>query len=192
MTGCAAGPAPQELTVHSTGQNKSFVQQFARAYITRNAEGDVDIVLLDQAAERGLDRMAPPGEAPVRQVMHLRVLWNPMRDQKADHSVASNAAIHWYVMGNTPATAADVLEYAGTAFVTIDDGAAPSELTIRNAVLRPVACRGGLCDPVGAATIAGTIHVRRDRKRVYQALDTVRSAIAAGAANPESASSLAR
>jgi hypothetical protein len=189
--GCAAGPAPQELTLRSPEQSKSFVQPFANAYMSRDAAGDVDVVLVDRAAEQRLDGVAESSRAPVRQVMHLRVLWNPQRDQKADHSVASNATVHWYVMGNTPSTAAGVLEYAGTAFVTID-GSAPAELTIRNASVRPVACRGGLCDPVGPSTIAGTIHARSDRHRVHQALAAVRTVIAAAsAAKPESASSLA-
>lgn len=194
LTGCAAGPATQELTLRSTGQNKSFVQQFANAYITRAGDGDVDVVLVDRPTEQRLDGAAPASaQVPVRQVMHLRILWNPKRDQKADHSVGSNATVHWYVMGNTPSTAADVLEYAGTAFVMIDEDSRPAELTIRNASVRPVACRGGLCDPVGASTLTGTIRARADRHRVYQALDTVRTAIAAAtAAKPESASSLAR
>jgi hypothetical protein len=193
MAGCAASQAPQELTLRPAGQNKSFVQQFANAYLTRNGDGDVDIVLVDRATEQRLDGAAASSEAPVRQVMHLRVLWNPKRDQKADHSVASNATVHWYVMGNAPSTAADVLEYAGTAFVSIDDDSQPAELTIRNASVRPVACRGGLCDPVGASTIAGTARARADRHRVYQALNSVRTAVArATAAKPESPSSLAR
>ncbi|HEY2585550.1 MAG TPA: hypothetical protein VGI81_07295 [Tepidisphaeraceae bacterium] len=194
MSGCAAGPGTQELTLRSTGQNKSFVQQFANAYIGRAGDGDVDVVLVDRATEQRLDGgVAGSPQAPVRQVMHLRILWNPKRDQKADHSVASNATVHWYVMGNTPSTAAGVLEYSGTAFVTLDEDAEPAELTIRNASMRPVACRGGLCDPVGASTLAGTVRARADRHRVYQALDTVRTAIAAAAtAKPESASSMAR
>lgn len=195
MAGCAAEPPPQELTLNCGGQRQAFVQQFARAYMSRDGEGNVDVVLVDQAAERHLDAptIASPGrEPPVRQVMHLRVLWNPKRDQKTDHSVASNATVHWYVLGNTPSTASDVLEYAGTAFVAIEDSE-PAELTIRNAAVHPVACRGGLCDPVGASTLNGTVKATVNRRKVYQALNAVRSAVAAvRAAKPESASSLAR
>lgn len=194
MAGCASEPH-EDLTLHSAGHDASFTERFARAYLSREKEGDVDIVLVDRGTEQQLDasgrgsaETAPP---PVRQVMHLRVLWNPMRDQKGDHSVASNASLHWYVMGNTPGTRADVLEYAGTAFVVMDDSE-PAELSIRNASIHPVACRGDLQDPVGASTLTGTVHATTDRRRVRAALDSVRTAVSAALARPESASSMAR
>jgi len=198
LVGCASGPPPQELTLQSSAQKQTFSQQFASAYLSRGGDGDVDVVLVDQAAQQRLD--GRQGSAPTQQVMHLRVLWNPKRDQKADHNSASNATVHWYVMGNTPASEGDVLEYAGTAFVSIDDST-PAELTIRNASVHPVACRGDLCDPVGPSIISGTIHAHSNRQRVRQVLSSVRTAVAtAGAlpihasssAKPESPSSLAR
>lgn len=198
VIGCAGGPPQQELTLRSGAQHQTFSQQFANAYLSRDGDGDVDVVLLDRAAQQRLDGIH--GSAPTQQVMHLRVLWNPKRDQKADHSSASNATVHWYVMGNTPGAEGDVLEYAGTAFVAMDDST-PAELTIRNGIVRPVACRGGLCDPVGPSVISGTIFARPDRQRVRQVLTGIRIAVAAAnelpnrvtsAARPESPSSLAR
>ena len=198
LVGCAGGPPPQELTLQSSAQKQTFSQQFASAYLSRGGDGDVDVVLVDQAAQQRLD--GHQGSAPTQQVMHLRVLWNPKRDQKADHNSASNATVHWYVMGNTPASEGDVLEYAGTAFVSIDDST-PAELSIRNASVHPVACRGDLCDPVGPSIISGTIHAHSNRQRVRQVLSSVRTAVAmasglptnvSSTAKPESPSSLAR
>lgn len=198
LMGCSSGPPPQELTLQSAQRHQVFIQQFANAYLGREGDGDVDIVLVDRAAEQQLD--GKQSDAPTRQVMHLRVLWNPKRDQKADHNSASNATVHWYVMGNTPASESDVLEYAGTAFVSIDDSS-PAELTIRNASVHPVACRGDLCDPVGPSIISGTVFARQDRQRVRQVLTGIRTVVATAngypthispAARPESPSSLAR
>jgi hypothetical protein len=116
--------------------------------------------------------------------MHLRVLWNPKRDQKVEHLSGSNATIHWYVMGNTPETAADVIEYAGTAFVLTDNSEEELEFTIRNASISPVACRGGLLDPIGTSTLSGTVRARDSHKRVCDALTAVRIAVAASSCPP--------
>lgn len=188
----------QELTLESSGHRAEFTQQFAHAYVTRDSDGDTDLVLVDQAGEQAA--RGGHADAPVRQVMHIRVMWHPKRDQKADHSSASNATVHWYVMGNTPDSANQVLEYAGTAFVAVDPEDDASQLIIRNASVCPVACRGGLCDPVGACQIHGTVHADENRQRVLDVLSSVRTAVAAAnglptnvsGAKPESPSSAAR
>ena len=96
------------------------------------------------------------------------VLWNPKRDQKAEHNSGSNATIHWYVMGNTPESSCDILEYSGTAFVLVNDSEDGTDLTVRNATIKPVACRGTLQDPVGSCTLSGTIHATENRPRVRE------------------------
>lgn len=198
MLGCAGTPEQEQLTLQSADHHRTFIQQFSNAYLSRDGNGDIDVVLIDRAAELRLE--GKQDSSPTQQVMHLRMLWNPQRDQKADHNSASNATVHWYVMGNTPASESDILEYAGTAFVSIDDSS-PAELSIRNCAVHPVACRGDLCDPVGPSVISGIIHARQDRQRVRQVLSGVRASVAAAnslpthissAAKPESPSSLAR
>jgi len=166
----------QQLTLRSMQRGQTFSQPFTAAYCSRDGSGDTDVVLVDRAAEGSLD--GHQTAAPVRQVMHIRVLWQPMHDTKADHPSASNATIHWYVMGNTPERSADVLEYAGTAFVVMNGSEDGTELTIRNASVQPVACRGELCDPVGTTAVAGTIHAGKSPRRVRQALSDVRTDIA--------------
>lgn len=196
--GCAS-QSGQQLTVQCQRQGRAFSQGVAAAYLSRAGDGDTDIVLLDSSSKQCMDGVRC--DAPVRQVMHIRVLWNPARDLKADHSSASNATIHWYVMGNTPDSGADVLEYAGTGFVLLDDTDAGTELTIRSAAVRAVACHGKLCDPVGPSNIHGAVHVVSDQQRVRLALSQVRTAVGAASAlpknvayraKPERPSSLAR
>ena len=190
-TGCASDPT---LRLTSARDHRTYSQSFDAAYAARESDGDVDVVLVDD----GRGDAAP---APVRQVMHIRMLWNPTRDLKADHNSASNATIHWYVLGNQPETRADVLEYCGTAFVSLDDSGGTTELTISSATLEPVACRGGLCDPVGRSSVRGTFTAHNDRRRVEQVLGGVRTAVVAAnaaardasfRAKPESPSSSAR
>ena len=182
LTGCAS--PQQQIMLTSQRQNQAYEPQFVSAYTTEDGGGDTDVVLLDRAAEQLLAGHA--AESPVQQIMHIRVLWTPNRDLKPDHTSASNATVHWYVLSTNP-QAADVLEYAGTAFVAVEPTGNGTELKIRNASLRPVACRGTLCDPVGASTLHGTVRATANRARVRAALSGVRTLIAAASALPDSA-----
>lgn len=176
--GCAADR--QRLTLTSSRQGQTFAQSFSGAYTSRDAAGDTDIVFVDRAAQEAIEGRA--AEAPVRQVLHIRVLWQPSREMKADHTSATNATLHWYVIGST--NPGDVLEYDGTAFVSLDLNSEGADLTVSNARLKPVACRGDLCDPVGPSTLSGTIRATNSAPRVRQALSIVRTAIAAAQNEP--------
>ena len=180
--GCGSQSTPPQLTLHSAAQNRNFTENFSHAYVTHDMNGDTDVVMLDRAAEGALQGMS--NDIPVRQVMHIRVLWNAQSDMASEHMSASNAAVHWYVMGNTAASAGDVLEYAGTAFIVVDQHTNHTELQIRNASMRPVACRGGLCDPIGTTTFQGTIRATENPQRVREALACVRTAVALATAPP--------
>jgi len=181
--GCASDQ--QQLTLNSSRRGKAFIQSFSRAYAARDRDGDTNIVLVDRAAQTTLE--GRPADAPVRQVLHIQVLWHPSREMKADHTSATNATLHWYVMSST--NPGDVLEYAGTAFVAIDQDSEGTDLTVSNAHLRPVACRGDLCDPVGPSSVSGKIRAANSAPRVRQALSIVRTAIAAQSEPVNTASS---
>jgi len=73
VTGCATTPQ-STLTVKSVQSQQTFKPQFDSAYASRSPEGDYDVVLAGDSgpAEAG------GGEA-VRQVMHVRVVYRPMR-----------------------------------------------------------------------------------------------------------------
>ena len=174
--GCAS--EQQQLTLHSSKQGHTFTQPFTRAYAARVGQGDTDIVLVDRAAQTAID--GRPSVDPVRQILHIRVLWQPSREMKSDHTSATNAVLHWYVMGN----AGEVLEYAGTAFVALDRGSESTDVAVSNARLTPVACRGNLCDPVGPSTLSGKLSAVNNLQRVRQALSMVRTAVVAARNEP--------
>jgi hypothetical protein len=171
--GCASGPSSR-LTVTS-GRSQSFTQTFSFAYATNDSDGDTDVVLMDDAARRVLD--GQPAGAPVRQVMHIRVLWRPSRDLHADHNSASNATIHWYVIGTSPKNAG-VLEYAGTAMVVLEAGEGSTDLSIRSGTFKMVGNRGNLHDPLGPASLRGSVRAQESLERVRLALKSVGTAIA--------------
>jgi hypothetical protein len=196
LAGCAQQP-PGALTI--AAGNRQFNQIFAAAYHSQALGGDSDIVLLDEAAKDALD--GNPSDAPVRQVLRIRVLWNANRDLKADHTSSSNATLHWYVLGNTPDTASDVIEYSGTAMAVLEADGSQTLCAVRGASMRMVARRGSLYDPIGRASFKGTIRASENPLKARQALEEVRDTILADAThnNPplhqplaDKASSMAR
>jgi hypothetical protein len=173
--GCATTPQ-STLTVTSVQSAQEFKPQFDAAYASRSAEGDYDVVLTGGSAPTG----ASAGEG-ARQVMHVRVLYRPMRGTRLDHPSATNASIRWYVLGDRPG---DVVEYTGAGFVTVSPAAVGDgvEVRVRNASLRPVATRGNLTDPLGPTTVQGTFQARTDPQRVTDLLAEVAPANGAGGA----------
>ena len=176
--GCSPQP-PGAITIASG--DRSVDQQFAAAYHSRQINGDTEFVLLDDAAKAALDGKST--DAPVRQVMRIRVLWNANRDLKADHSSSSNATLHWYVLGNTPDTASDVIEYSGTAMAVTEPDGDQTLCTIRGASMKMVARRGSLHDPIGPASFKGTIRASDNPAKTRQILARLREVILADAAH---------
>lgn len=178
--GCSHDSADLRLT---SLQNKAnFRQQFTKAYYSKGEDGDTEIVLLSDAADSsdGSPRVAKAGgaidsSASVRQVMHLRVLWRPSPGTKQSHPSYTNAGIHWYVLGGSATT--DVLEYTGAGFVSLSDSPLGTQVTIKNATLKPVENpRCKLNDPVGQSRLTGTFFATRSAKRVSDVLAEVQSA----------------
>ena len=172
ITGCATDNSA-DLRLTCVESKKAYSQQFPDAYVSKGADGDTEVVLVSdaKAADTGAD---------VRQVMHVKVLWRPQKGTKQSHPSYTNAALHWYVFNENPAggsAAPDVLEYTGAGFVTLADAAGGTQVTIRNATLKPSATENGsLSDPVGPARLTGTFVAKRSAKRVNDLLAEVKHA----------------
>jgi hypothetical protein len=174
--GCAGSSAPN-LKITSIGQNQCWEQTFTQAWMNRNANGEYDVVLVDQATEQAMHGGSFPEQ--VRQVMHIRVLWSTTRDMKA---VVSNASVKWYVIGKSHPQ--DVLEYSGLAFVYMDEGDDHTTLKIRNAVLNPSTRHGQLTDPVGSSRLEGSFVARQNQENVNKVLASLKTTLAAATQTP--------
>jgi hypothetical protein len=192
-TGCSAGRGA-DLRLTSLASEATFRQQFSRAYVNKSADGCTEVVLVKGApAETSPDaRLAAAttwGESTsvatagsVRQVMHVRVLWRPQRGTKQSHPSYTNAGLHWYVVGDSASGTPEVLEYSGAGFVSLAEVPGGTQVTIRNATLKPVnPSATTLTDPVGPAKLTGTFLAKRSAKRVNDTLAEVKTAAAAGA-----------
>jgi hypothetical protein len=167
--GCASSP---ELMVTSIEHSQSYRQGFTQAYTCKDPNGDVDVVLLDKAAENAMNGTAD--SAAVRQVMHIRIVWAPTSDMKA---VVSNASVKWYVINQIHPQ--DILEYSGIAFVSMDSDDDAATLRVQNAILKPSGNHGNLNDPIGSSRLEGKFTARIDPHKVNQILADLRSTVAA-------------
>jgi hypothetical protein len=167
VTGCA-GPSAQ-LTVRSLDQRQTYQQRFDSAYAGKDDRGDYDIVLAKRAGE-------------VRQVMHVRVLWKPMKGTKLDHPSATNATIDWVVWDGSNGPEAGFIAYTGAGFVDLQRSGDTARLEIRNATLSPTTRHGAINDPIGRTKLTGTVVARTNPARVNALLSQVETTVSAAQA----------
>jgi hypothetical protein len=168
--GCA-GPSAQ-LTVRSIDKRQTFEQRFDSAYAGKDEMGDYDVVL---AKDTG----------GVRHLVHVRVLWKPMKGTKLDHPSATNSIIDWVVWDDSHGPDGGYIAYTGAGFVDLQRSGNTAKLDIRNATLSPTARHGSINDPVGRTKVSGTIVARANRDRVNTLLSQMpNTSAAAQAAGP--------
>jgi hypothetical protein len=171
LQGCASKSAT--LTLHPQGQNVAFAKSFSQAYCGKESDGSYACVLVADdapAVSRGGKTIAPADAAPLRQVVHIKVLWRPLSGTR--ESAGSNAAIDWYVLGNT--TSDDLLLYQGSGYVTMNPDDDVTKLTIHSSDIRPSLTRGSLSDPLGNVRVTGTVVAINDTQRLRDLINTTR------------------
>ena len=161
-TGCAGGSG-SNLTVKSIDHGQTYQTGAFKAYAGRSDAGDYDVVLVKEGA--------------VRHVMHVRVLWKPMKGTKLDHPTATNATIDWIV---TDRAQGGFIAYGGAGFVDLHRSGNTATLDLRSATLSPAARDGAMRDPLGRARLSGTVVARTNRERVGNVLAQMQSATAHG------------
>jgi hypothetical protein len=185
--GCAHAPAT--LTVQSARLEAAYAQQFSQAFASRTEDGTQEFILVADDAIKNAPRepggpLTPVTKTPLRQVVHVRVLWEPMNG--AEKTVTRNASISWLVFTDTAAATAGIREYQGTAFASLrQSGGGATRVTLRNGTLRSHAARGGLSDPIGVGKLEGTFTAIQNPARVRELLTAARArtAEASAAAN---------
>ena len=93
-----------------------------------------------------------------------------------ERGATNNAAVSWFVFGDTAGGAADMLEYKGTAFATIKDGPGDTfKVKLHEGTLQPCAARGALTDPIGVGKLEGTFTAVQNPHRVQELLAAARA-----------------
>jgi hypothetical protein len=176
LVGCSSGTAT--LTLHPQGQNVAFAKTFSHAYVGKDADGSYACVLVSDdapavAAASGKS-ITPADAAPLRQIVHIKVLWRPLNGMR--DTVASNAAIDWYVMSTTGGD--DLLVYQGAGSVILTPDGDHAKVNIRSADLKPALTRGSLKDPIGNANITGAFTAKSNNREMNAVLAGTRERLA--------------
>jgi hypothetical protein len=181
-SGCTSG-----LTLAGLDGKNKLSQSFANCYATTSSNGDWDVVMVsDPAAVTTAPSSAPLKSAHVepRQIVHLRVLWKPPAGTPGDQVAASNASVEWFLVGDDESRQ-DLIEYAGTAYVSLDRSGAQSNVVVRTANLRPVVCRGRMHDILGPSNLTGSVVATEDGQQVRQVLDEEKRLLRPADKSPE-------
>ncbi len=181
LIGCAA---PTSLRFWAMDGGQEFEQSFSRGYAGRGERGDFDVVMTEDGVDQAPDpkpdgTLVPTPEPPLRHLLHVRVLWLPLRGTRLDNPSATNASIDWYVMGTGSRQHQDMLAYSGVGYVELEERGQTARLVVRNATLKPRGRCGMLADPVGACRVSGSILAIQDRSAVDKLLAEMRDATGA-------------
>jgi hypothetical protein len=185
VTGCSSSPAT--LTVRSNERNVSYAQTFSQAFAAQSEDGTHEFVLVSDDAVKSAPKdpgapLQPIEHTPLRQVVYIRVLWQPLNG--VERGVAKNASLDWFVFANTAGGSDDVLEYQGTACATVKavNGGEATTVTLHDGALEPHAARGDLTDPVGPARLQGRFTAVKNPHRVQELLAAARARTAEASA----------
>lgn len=187
--GCASGPA--WLTFKSVESEKQYSQRFNRSYFSIGEDGQYNIILIEDGMGQPSGRTSGPlvstASAPVSQIIHIRVLWKPLRGSKPDAPSATNSVIDWYVRPADYDGAGQRLHYRGAGFVVIDQSRQQAKIVIRNARLELADGSVQLRDPLGTSTLSGSFTAIEDQAMVESTLSALKREVGHG--QPSEASS---
>ena len=179
-----------EVRLQPTGRYIVYDQKFAGAWCRLNADGEYDMVLVDEPQPAKDDHgqpMLPAARANPLQVMHVRVAWRPQSGAKPNHPAATNASINWYVIDNENPHNLRYIHYQGAGLVRVDAGDKATSFDIQPMLISPRHQSGAMNDPVGPAMLSGKIKaLNRPEKttEVLSRLDEMFRVAQAGSIQP--------
>jgi hypothetical protein len=194
--GCSSSQA--ELSLTSTISGKTYCQPFSRAFVRRTDAGDFDAVLVDDGFERSEKSIFPFNQfsqpaadapisssnvTPLKQVVHVRMLWKPERGTRPGQPSGVNAVIDWYVMPTDAAHQQDFLHYQGSGFVMVYGDDDEPRIWIRNATVALKDRSGNMNDPLGKTKLDGMFNATRNDAYVTAVIDQCRHEMTASASD---------
>jgi hypothetical protein len=196
LVGCASSSASSPgVTLACQSSGAAYQQPFPVGVADVRDGGETDVVVTcrtEPSAEAGSSAKAASAggtaaaAAPaVTQVLHVRMLWQQgYRVKAAMREVSQNATFHWYVYPAGRSDAAgdgtpQVVEYTGTGLVEMSRDGGQVTLRVAEAKMTPTTVSPGMADPVGPATLSGTLVARTDRRETLALLDDLRATGAA-------------
>jgi hypothetical protein len=179
LTACSH-PNTATLILHPLDSKKTFSQKFTQTYSAHNDDGSYEFLLVadevDNAkrAKSANKPLRPSAEIPLRQLVHIRVPWIPMRGNVAE-TVVSNASINWYITSDVSTGANDLILYSGAGYALADSNDKNTTLTLRSSTLKPTKVQGSLTDPLGPFHLTGSLTTNNNPAQLNEILTTTKS-----------------
>ncbi|HRK31313.1 MAG TPA: hypothetical protein PLD59_09565 [Tepidisphaeraceae bacterium] len=174
LTGCRSSRPAATVQFRAVDASGLMEQPFQKAYFTRDAGGDYDIVLLEQAGDSTRNGKALASNVPLTHLLHIKVLWRAKTMIRADSASASNCSLRYTVLSGAEGT----VSYDGVGFAAVYGGDEQVRVMLKNATLTPGATRGGLADPLGKATLTADFKAKLNSEAVKDLLSMARDATA--------------
>lgn len=185
--GCSSSGPQSNLTLTSGNQKLDFQHNFSAAYFAKNDTGDTDILLLDDSSTQQATVGQQTAQPAIKQLVHIRVFWQPIWGIKADHPAGTNASIEWYIIGEK-SPKSDILVYSGSGLVSVSESGQTATADVQTAWMTAAAQPGRMVDPLGPSKLNGKITAIRDQAQAKSLLDQIKSLdaqIEAALANPQ-------
>lgn len=159
LGGCAGHESAAELNVHRDSSDVDYTATFDRAMFAQSPAGQVDIILLQTSGgEPSVDHpLSSDGDHGVKQIVHMKVLWNPTRTIRLDSPSASNAFIDWHVMAGE----SNRVTYNGSCWAMVSTRGDTASIDLRNATVTISQIVGKMQDPLKRAQLSGVITAQR-------------------------------
>ena len=158
LGGCASDDGTARLNVHRSQSDEQYVASFDRAVFSETKNGQVDLILLSGGA--GVAQGSQPvlasadqsgGDSGVKEIIHLRVLWEPTRTIHLDSPSASNTSVDWHII----ADANDRISYTGYCWAMVNIDGDEAKIDLRNATVSVSQVLGNMQDPLKRAQLSG-------------------------------------
>jgi hypothetical protein len=183
--GCSSDRA--DLTVR--GEDAFYAQGFAEAYVGHSVDGEYDVLLVQREKPQvstpkrnwkaSLGLTGAPAAVPLQpiepaqvlqQVVHLHVFWKGRGGSVTRDGMVTNSTLNWYVIGDATSDGPQWLRYEGAAYVLMQERGKSASIDIRDGRIRKKDSSGMLRDPIGPATLAGSVDAVRNDQLVQQML----------------------
>lgn len=171
ISGC--GSSTQTVELRRDHSDQVFAVTFDRAFYLQTSDGQLEVVLVSGGPSKSSTNqpLVTSGEKSVRQIVHLKILWQKPRGYRIDNPAATNSTLTWYVIAGPH----DRLIYTGSAWTRASQNQGSVELDIRNATLTINRVVGQVQDPLKRVTFAGTLMARRSETAVRSFVEELAS-----------------
>lgn len=184
-TGCRSTRPAAVVELRAVDDSRRMEQNFSKAYFSRDAGGDYDIILFEQSNPSNKSSkkatIAHVEAQTLTEVLHIKVLWRAKSMFRGDAPSATNCTLRYAVVAGDDSGA---VTYDGVGFANVYGSDSQVRVILSNATITPSGKRGTLDDPIGPSILEADFKAKRDSTAVKDILSMTRAAAATDRSNP--------